>query len=336
MGTEINVTVGPPTLRQQNRQQIDANRWRRAEQDAQQRTEADARAARQRQLARQGLTAGGQARYGDPLQSRFQRQKPAAFRFGGRRRFCSAPWFIPDNSDQTSPWRVLTGDWASSFSVASLFRPGLPPIVQSEDAFILPAGNGVGIVIFSVRIDDGMGGNETEIVMRAVAVSLNRARLITVPTRLREVWAVRPFFLGEDFQNSGYAEAFSGYEYTPRIFEVLNGIDQFVSPSLIKQFPSGKNYITRDERQGFFAGSETDKSLYYAEWLGDPTDVDFDRDDLLISLPLDTLRRPASSPDIYYFIEQGINDRFYWDWDDPDYCRQMCLALGFSAADLTP
>jgi hypothetical protein len=25
-----------------------------------------------------------------------------------------------------------------------------------------------------------------------------------------------------------------------------------------------------------------------------------------------------------------------WDWNDPRYCRQQALALGFSAADLTP
>jgi len=73
--TEINVTVGPATLLQQSRQQVEANRWSRAEQDAQKRTEAAARAARQQQDQQ------GAQRYGDPSRPRLQRQKPAAFRF---------------------------------------------------------------------------------------------------------------------------------------------------------------------------------------------------------------------------------------------------------------
>ncbi len=79
MGTEINVTVGPQSLLQQSRQQTDANRFNRAEQDAQRRTQAAA-TTRRRQL---GLTLSDLQQYGDPRQRRFRRQKPAAFRFGG-------------------------------------------------------------------------------------------------------------------------------------------------------------------------------------------------------------------------------------------------------------
>ena len=80
MTTEINVTVGPPTLLQQNRQQVDANRWRSGEIDSQQRTEAAARTARQQQLSQQGRTADGRLEPGTAQSPQFRRQKPAAFR----------------------------------------------------------------------------------------------------------------------------------------------------------------------------------------------------------------------------------------------------------------
>jgi len=83
MGTEINVTVGPQSLKDRNRQETDANRFRKVEQDAQQRTQDAATDARRQQLAQQGLTADGAAQYGNPSRLEFLRQKPAAFRFGG-------------------------------------------------------------------------------------------------------------------------------------------------------------------------------------------------------------------------------------------------------------
>ena len=83
MTTRINVTVGPQSLRDRNRQEIEANRLRRAEYDAQQRTKDAALLARIQQLAQQGLNADGTPKYGDLLKPQFMRQKPAAFRHGG-------------------------------------------------------------------------------------------------------------------------------------------------------------------------------------------------------------------------------------------------------------
>lgn len=78
MGTEINVTVGPQSLKDRNRQEAEANRWRRAEQEAQRKLEAAAQDGLQQQ-AQQGPADG------NPRRQQFMRQKPAAFRFGGRK-----------------------------------------------------------------------------------------------------------------------------------------------------------------------------------------------------------------------------------------------------------
>lgn len=83
MTTQVTVTTGPATLLQQSRQQITANRFRHAEQDADRRTEAAAIVARQQQLAQQNTTADGSIRYGAPIQPPFRRKQPAAYRTGG-------------------------------------------------------------------------------------------------------------------------------------------------------------------------------------------------------------------------------------------------------------
>ena len=81
MSTEINVTIGPQSLVDRSRQEVEANRFRRSEQDAQQRTQAAAEQARQAALAQQGVTPDGASQYGNPRRPEFLRQKPAAFRF---------------------------------------------------------------------------------------------------------------------------------------------------------------------------------------------------------------------------------------------------------------
>ena len=73
MSTEINITVGPQSLKDRNRREVDANRFRLSEQEAQKRTEAAARESRQSALPQPVQRSGG-------TQSSFIRDKPAAWR----------------------------------------------------------------------------------------------------------------------------------------------------------------------------------------------------------------------------------------------------------------
>lgn len=72
---------------------------------------------------------------------------------------------------------------------------------------------------------------------------------------------------------------------------------------------------------------ETDERYYYdpAKYIVQP------RRGLL----MDPTRSPVSQEIISVLPYVGSNyPHAYWDWDDPAYCQQICLALGFSPADL--
>ena len=324
MSTEINVTVGPPTLRQQNRQQIDANRFRRAEQDAQQRTEATARIARQQQLDQQGLTADGQQRYGDPLQARFRRQKPAAFRFQTGRRFGLASWgyrLLPF-PDWRWTWEARCGDYSQTLNgftgYTQIAFDGFP----AYRAFILPVKGENGILVLQLISQSEFRFNA------AFAVNSTKIRSIPVPNTLEEVLSYVPR-LGNGFNDSaiGYYEPLFDFEFTPTIFETLNNYSQFVAPSSLKQFPSSKNPVTRDYRFGFYSNisNQQDPAFYFAEWVNGN----------YYTSPAWQLQSVIKAPSFVYDPPYTY-DRFFWDWDDPDYCRRLCKALGFSDADLTP
>lgn len=113
---------------------------------------------------------------------------------------------------------------------------------------------------------------------------------------------------------------------TPTIFASLNAAHQFVDPELIKEYPADLHWIVEDE-------SSTTAQQVLGEYslIGDPsinTDgvVSVDRD-----LSLAISDNTADGFDL-----PQANGYTVWDWDDPDYCRQMCQALGFTAADLQP
>lgn len=58
----------------------------------------------------------------------------------------------------------------------------------------------------------------------------------------------------------------------------------------------------------------------------------------LTSPPRPVLTLRAGTPSIPFWAGEQIPPSYImsWDWGKPDYCRQQLLALGFSAADLTP
>lgn len=135
----------------------------------------------------------------------------------------------------------------------------------------------------------------------------------------------------ESLNNSSVGFASSVYPtWTPSVFAAMQSIYAFADSSMLQAFSSELNPLLADAREGFFADSLTDSSHYYAEWTGDRDNIDlnqfqfYDRqDDRTFSLPS---QADSSLP--------GLN--ICWDWDDPDYCRTMCAALGFTDADLTP
>lgn len=134
---------------------------------------------------------------------------------------------------------------------------------------------------------------------------------------------------------------------TPSVYEFLNKIKPFVPNNQIKQFPQSSRPILVDYRYTYegFPGND-ELVTYYSEWLGPDIYVDFSDPDigqLLRPIPEMTKRFPPEwaeeildyqeGPGAYYI--PSTNNGYAWDWDDPDYCRSMCLALGFTASDLS-
>lgn len=120
--------------------------------------------------------------------------------------------------------------------------------------------------------------------------------------------------------------------WTPSVFASLNAIRQFIDPSQLRSLAPGKRPVLTDYRYGYYAESETDRSLYYAEWTGDRDNVDPQQTTNMQRLPMVGVMVPQNPGQVV----PGFTLNAVWDWDDPIYCRAMCSALGFTAADLTP
>lgn len=116
---------------------------------------------------------------------------------------------------------------------------------------------------------------------------------------------------------------------TPSIFASLNQAAQFVNPSFIKEFPAGRRWIV--EAGDFVNG--TQKYGYYST-PGDPDEFTggavVENNRLTFSLA-DQLHPDFVTEPGYSFGKYTV-----WDWDDPNYCRSMCFALGFTDTDLVP
>lgn len=238
-------------------------------------------------------------------------------------------WFdyqVSGGASLVYDWEVRSGDYSKRLQGSTGYVQQVNEGVPGANYFILPVGGQTGIVVpvlYAFRTDAlAFAG--------AFLVSATTARQIEVPPSLRSILGqlqTNDVFYSSDV---GWADpfAFEG-EYSPTVFEYL-GVGT-------KQFPVGKRYIERDSRYGilfgglggFPEGEPTDRKFYFFEWLGDPNAYEYN-EALFLPLPDATVFAPS------YVYPPTVSPSFFWDWDDPEYCRQMCLALGFSAADLQP
>lgn len=154
-----------------------------------------------------------------------------------------------------------------------------------------------------------------------------------------------------DVNASGAAD--KAFNVTPAVFSLLNTISPFTDVENIKTFPTSKRWVIPDRTAGSafhaFALRELDpNTVPPVSWLDLYNGADPFRyqrwttpnqepavGSIGVPFPAATLRLDASRPSRSGFYQNRIFGTM-WDWDDPNYCRQMCLALGFDAADLTP
>lgn len=133
-----------------------------------------------------------------------------------------------------------------------------------------------------------------------------------------------------------------GQPATPYVFDQLNQRIGFTSVDQIKSFPANKKPILSDVRAGFFAMTQSDLPSYgnepiWAEYAGNTSSVPSPTHNDSALYPKYRKLANAGVPFPVDGLNTGIiNFNWVWDWDDPAYCRRMCLALGFTAADLTP
>lgn len=149
---------------------------------------------------------------------------------------------------------------------------------------------------------------------------------------------------------------------TPGIFaaasQVLSAWSDKIG-SLLKPFPSAKSWLVEDTSSGAYTpangGTEVttpeffvlDLPRKYGKWntaneTPTPTAVTggYEYDPTLFTpQPNRTFLMRPGRPALPEGFDREFSTsalRVVWDWDDPVYCRQVCLALGFNAADLVP
>lgn len=296
----------------------------------------------------------------------------AATRRARVRRFAHAYWQADQEANYPLfNWKVFCGDLSQSITAQESFpTPPVniePPSIASgiSDVF-LPVDGETGIltltimlrVLYRVSYVPSVFATVLKIVNRAYVLNKTTIRQVTVPSGLAAVFAVlnpnntettydeyRPDGLNTsgfaprtiyiDNSSSGLYQPFFGYWRSPQIYEQFNRLAPFTSSGNLKQFPSTLKWVTPDLRYGQWAPEPTsDKSLYFADWLGDPIAIDPAQTENLRPLPRSTYLLPSS---FAYPTGYPLSGRVVaWDWDDPAYCRAMCSALGFQPSDLVP
>jgi hypothetical protein len=166
---------------------------------------------------------------------------------------------------------------------------------------------------------------------------------------------------------------YRGSVFTPAVFERLNTIKQFVDPNIIKQFPQNLSWVMYDTSEGSYAAYQDSKPspfetptywselyreglpFYHASWIRPNEEPNYEIYDPNFASDWVGSSRPRRIPRATLNLDperparEGATDRTslvgsywgedfvtVWDWNDPDYCRSMCLSLGFSGADLVP
>jgi hypothetical protein len=168
------------------------------------------------------------------------------------------------------------------------------------------------------------------------------------------------------------AANYRGSVYTPKVFEKLNSIVPFASSGSIKQFPPNLSWVMYDTSEGSYAAyQDTQPSIfatptpwsqlyrnglpfYHSYWIEKDQEPNYEIYDPNFAANWEGVSRPRRIPQATLTLDpdraarDGATDRTavgsywsedfitVWDWNDPSYCRQQALALGFSAADLRP
>lgn len=89
----------------------------------------------------------------------------------------------------------------------------------------------------------------------------------------------------------------------------------------------------------FYGGSYSDLprfGLQYSDVFIPEYDPKYRRHDSTVERPTYNGNIPVSDLDKDEEVRTFTRDFLFWDWNNPEYCREQLLALGFIAADLTP
>ena len=139
-----------------------------------------------------------------------------------------------------------------------------------------------------------------------------------------------------------------GVSYTPAVFEALRYYYDFISYDAFKPYPAKLKWGFLDESEGAYKNALTfddayasAEPLYHALW-GNANEIPdrrvWDPEFAYLNLPPPKRISKATVPVSARPSSDGYNVSLLtvWDWDDPNYCRTMCKALGFTDADLAP
>ena len=362
MATFIKVSVGGSELLRRNREQVQGNRLQKVEDDEQQRTGKEAVDRRAAALLAQGLGADGKPLDGGKRRQGARREEPAAFRVPDVPGFAFG---LIAHGTGVGGSSILLRVYSGDTSIYLEQRHATPAITTnlyiSPSIVYLPISKDACIAVVSVYSSYPSNPNSypTFLFRKAYTISRQTVKEIQVPSAISAAldmfnspWQVDQqlywdYFLDPHYiqrEGNGFLPTPSLAGWTPQIFQALNNLAPFVSSSSIISYPHGYRLVVTDWRYSFVSSSDPKNgSLYFANWSGSPTDIDTTRPDLLAPLPRATIELPQGWHLKPFDISVGDRNQTFsyssavaWNWDKPSYCRRMCLALGFSPADLMP
>lgn len=361
MATFIKVSVEGSELLRRNREQVQSNRLQKVEKDEQQRTGKEAADRRTAALLAKGLGTDGKPLDGSKRRQGARREELAAFRVpdvpGYAFGMVAYGTSVGDNSILL---RVYSGDTSTYLEQRHETPAITTSIFITPSLVLLPINKETCIAVASVYLSYPANPNSYPIFLfrKAYTISRQAAKEIQVPSAVSAAlnmfnspsqvdqqlyWDYfrDPIFI--QGQGNGFTAPTIG-GWTPQIFQALNNLAPFVGSSSIIRYPHGSRLVVTDWRYSYVDSSDPKNgSLYFANWNGDPANIDTSRPDLLTPLPRATIElpqdwhlKPFEIPASDRTQTFGYSFGVAWNWDRPNYCRRMCLALGFSPADLMP
>lgn len=161
--------------------------------------------------------------------------------------------------------------------------------------------------------------------------------------------------LDSEYDPETFYANLTGRDYDPESYPWVNDSKELWQAkigSIVKQKPADLRYLISDLSKGAYAepyntwtashAFNDNLPFAYGRW------TDLNTTPVTESIPTGYRWPPdkfTSEPERDFRMAPGrptVDEASYeslhvvWDWDDPDYCRQVCLALGFSTADLEP